>query len=209
MELLNADGTTPEMCGNGLRCLVKYAVEEMGLRANPLDVDTVAGLRRCSYTLDEEGVVSTVRVEMGPTIVEPSKVDEYEGWAVDVGNPHFVLLDDPAAADRRRAERVGAQLTSHERFPEGANIEFVDVIDATHLRVVVYERGCGLTQACGTGATAAVAAAVHSGRCEADSDIRVSLPGGDLSIRISASSAQSWMEGPASEVYRGTMSSAP
>jgi diaminopimelate epimerase len=205
MELLNADGSTPEMCGNGIRCLVKYAVEELGWVDSPLDVATVAGLRRCTYTLDDLGKVASVRVGMGRAQVEPRSVDGHDGWYVDVGNPHFVLFREETLAPEV-ARSLGAALSSHEAFPEGCNIEFVRTLAPDHLEVTVYERGCGLTKACGTGATAVVAAAVQSQRAKANEDIRVSLPGGDLEIRVSQDGQETWMEGPATEVYRGQLS---
>jgi diaminopimelate epimerase len=205
MELLNADGSTPEMCGNGIRCLVKYAVEELGTTENPLNIATIAGLRRCTYARDGGGRVNSVRVEMGPAEVERRTVDGHEGWFVDVGNPHFVLFGDQAVSlDEARA--LGKALSSHEAFPEGCNIEFVHSAGPDHLEVTVYERGCGLTKACGTGATAVVAAAIHSRLAKANTDIKVSLPGGDLKIRASQDTQETWMEGPAQEVYRGQLS---
>jgi len=205
MELLNADGSAPEMCGNGIRCLVKYAVEEAGHRSNPLWVDTLAGPKSCAYSLDAEGKVSTVRVAMGQTAARPMEVQGRQGWVVDVGNPHFVLFGDPGARDRGRAQTLGSDLSSDSSFPEGANIEMVHAVDRRTFEVIVYERGCGLTQACGTGATAVVAAAVAAGLADPDTDVRVQLPGGALTIRVSADGSESSMEGPAVEVYRGSI----
>ena len=90
-------------------------------------------------------------------------------------------------------------------WPNGANVEFVEVVAPTHLRVTVWERGCGLTMACGTGATASAAAAVKLGHCPADAPIVTTLPGGDLTIRVASDFHQAWMEGPAVEVYRGQL----
>ena len=205
MELLNADGSTPEMCGNGIRCLVKYAVEEMGTTEQPLRIWTGAGLRACTYARDARGVVTSVRVEMGPARVSELEVEGIGGYRVDLGNPHFVIFE-PGEVSRERAATLGAALTSHPTFPEGANIEFVAHLQDDLFDVIVYERGCGLTRACGTGATAIVAAAVQSGRAAAREPVGVRLPGGVLTIEVTADLGQTWMSGPAVEVYRGRLS---
>jgi diaminopimelate epimerase len=209
MELLNADGSTPEMCGNGIRCLVKYAVEEMGLERQPLRISTGAGVRACTYSRGADGVVTSVRVEMGPATVTELEVEGISGYKVDLGNPHFVIFE-PGAVSGERATydyaRVGAHLSNHPTFPEGANIEFVGQPEGDLFDVVVYERGCGLTRACGTGATAVIAAAVHTGRAAADEPMRVRLPGGVLAIEVTADLSQTWMTGPTVEVYRGSLS---
>ncbi|MBD89241.1 MAG: diaminopimelate epimerase [Deltaproteobacteria bacterium] len=204
MELLNADGTTPEMCGNGIRCLVKYLVEELSYAQNPLRIWTGAGLRSCTYETDEDGRVHSVRVEMGPAVVEERTVEGISGYAVDLGNPHFVIFEQ-GELSHERAATVGAALTVHPAFPDGANIEFVSRTDDGSFDVIVYERGCGLTQACGTGATAVVAAAIACERGAAHEPIAVRLPGGTLTIEVAPDLSQTWMTGPATEVYRGRL----
>ncbi len=220
MELMNSDGSVPEMCGNGLRCLVKYAVEELGLADNPLSVETGAGVLSCRWQRDEAGHVAHVEVAMGTPTFERSAVPmtgSGESVAIEIpvgdraltatgvgtGNPHMVIFGDSSV---ETARALGPALTTHPMWPEGTNVEFTSIESATHLRVTVWERGCGLTRACGTGATAAAAAAVRLGHCPSDTPIRVSLPGGDLSIRIAADLSQAWMQGPATEVYRGRTS---
>jgi diaminopimelate epimerase len=120
------------------------------------------------------------------------------------------VIFEPGAVSQDSATydyaRVGAHLSNHPTFPEGANIEFVGQPEGDLFDVIVYERGCGLTRACGTGATAVIAAAVHSGRASAGDLIRVRLPGGVLVIEIAADLSQTWMTGPAVEVYRGSLS---
>lgn len=231
MELINSDGSIPEMCGNGLRCFVKYVVEELGMTANPLPVETVGGVRRCFYTLRADGSVESVRVDMGkPTFlasevpvelngsaetedgdeeVEALRVpvsahgEEFVATGVNTGNPHMVIFH---SADRAFAEHYGPPLERHASWPHKANVEFVEVLAPDHLRVVVWERGCGLTQACGTGATASVAAACRLGHCAVGTPVRVDLLGGPLTITVEEGFHTAWMEGPAVEAYRASMS---
>jgi diaminopimelate epimerase len=217
MELTNSDGSTPEMCGNGLRCLVAYAVDHLGFDANPLPVETLAGVLDCAWSKDPSGHVDTVRVAMGrPTferaqipvagegdalsleVATPSRT--FVGTGVGTGNPHYVIFGD---ARRETAETFGPAVERHPLFPRGTNVEFAEVLTPDHIRLTVWERGCGLTMACGTGATATVAAAVRLGHVSPDQPIRVSLPGGDLAITVSAALDAATMEGPAREVFRG------
>lgn len=219
MTLINSDGSVPEMCGNGLRCLVKHAVEQLGLSANPLRVETGAGVLLCRWELGDAGRVARVEVEMGPPTFERAQIPmrgegsalnvsielDDEVWSatgVGTGNPHMVIFGD---ASLTTATTWGPRLTQHPLWSRGANVEFVAQRSETHLEVRVWERGCGLTEACGTGATAAAAAAVKLGMAPCDTPIRVTLPGGDLWIRIAADFGQAWMEGPAVEVYRGQL----
>ncbi len=217
MELINSDGSTPEMCGNGIRCLVAYAVDHLGLTANPLPVETLAGVLDCAWSKDGSGRVDTVRVAMGrPTfdraqipiegdgdalaleVRTPSRT--FVGTGVGTGNPHYVIFGD---ARRETAETFGPALERHRLFPRGTNVEFAEIQAPDHILLTVWERGCGLTMACGTGATATVAAAVRHGHVPADQPIRVTLPGGDLTITVSAALDAATMEGPAREVFRG------
>ena len=122
---------------------------------------------------------------------------------VNTGNPHMVIFGD---AERATAATYGPSLTWHPLWPQGANVEFAEVIDQQHVRLSVWERGCGLTQACGTGATATVAAAVQLGMVKADAPVAVDLPGGRLVITVE-DGGTAWMEGPVVEVYRGMLAS--
>jgi diaminopimelate epimerase len=220
MTLINRDGSVPEMCGNGLRCLVKHAVDDLGFTANPLQVETGAGILACAWQRDAQGRVDRVEVAMGPPSFERAQIPMTgEGEALDVlveaeqrswratgvgtGNPHMVIFG-PASTES--AMTWGRVLTEHPMWPQGANVEFTELLSRTHLKVTVWERGCGLTQACGTGATAAAAAAVRLGHCPSDTPISVSLPGGDLTIRVASDFHDAWMNGPAVEVYRGQLS---
>ena len=159
-------------------------------------------------TLDFEDRVARAVVTAGRQLILPAEaeleVEGVSGFRVDVGNPHFVIFE-PGPVSMERAAKLGAELAGNPVFPEGANIEFVDASHGDRFEVIVYERGCGLTQACGTGATAVVAAAVRCGRAQADVPKRVELPGGSLRIEVKADLSQTWMTGPALEVFRGRL----
>ena len=219
MRLVNSDGSTPEMCGNGIRCFVKYAVDVLGRRENPLRVATPGGVKACSWRRGGDGTVATVRVDMGAPSFDRARVPmRGDGEAIDVavacddrvfvatgvntGNPHMVIF---GSAERDLARAWGPRLTDHPLWPDGANVEFAVALGRDHLRVSVWERGCGLTEACGTGATATAAAAVRHGLCDFGAPIIVSLPGGDLVITVEPDFRTAWMEGPAVEVYRGVL----
>lgn len=220
MRLVNSDGSIPEMCGNGIRCFVKYAVDELGRTDNPLRVATPGGVKACRWFSGPDGRVARVEVDMGAPSFERRRVPmQGDGDALDVevsteeraftatgvntGNPHMVIF---GSSERDLARTFGPTLTAHPLWPEGANVEFTQVIAADHLRVAVWERGCGLTEACGTGATAAAAAAVRHGLARPETPITVSLPGGDLVITVAADFSTARMTGPATEVYRGVLS---
>ncbi len=237
MELVNSDGSLPEMCGNGIRCLVKFAVDEAGQSAPPLSsraretgtlrVETPGGMRACSWTLGPDGRVASVRVAMGPArfgypvvpllpahspdapasdsgpIALEAGDRHFVGTPVNTGNPHFVTFGAWGDDRRRVALACGPTLERHAAFPARANIEFAELGRDGAIDVTVWERGCGLTWACGTGATATAAAAVHAGLAPFDRPIRVTLPGGELTITIEKDFVQTWMEGPATEVFRG------
>ncbi|GMV41004.1 MAG: diaminopimelate epimerase [Myxococcales bacterium] len=219
MRIVNPDGTEPEMCGNGLRCFVKYAVDRLEVWSNPLRVQTGAGLRVCDWTRGADGLVDMVSVSMGPPMMDRALVPMTgdgpstgvtlplsEGGAplvadgVSMGNPHAVLF---GSADPDRAASLGPQIQALPLFPEGVNVGFAEVVGPRHLRLVVYERGCGLTLACGTGACAAVAAATRRGQLTAGDDVRVDLPGGSLAIRLAPDWSDVRMTGPATLVCDG------
>ena len=221
MRIFNADGSEAEMCGNGIRCLAKYLYERLGMRKEGLFIETLAGVKALSLSV-EEGSVREVEVDMGlpefaamglPTPDDPSRPGEVnirlangeDLWAfcLSMGNPHCVLFV-PTAADAP-VSRLGLLLESHELFPNRTNVEFVQVENGHRMIVRVWERGVGETQACGTGACAAAVAAIHGSRCK--SPIEVYLPGGVLNIRIDEG-GHVLMAGPAAEVFSGELSSA-
>lgn len=211
MVVHNADGSTAEMCGNGLRCVVKHLAEGSAERPVSLTVATGAGPLRCELEW-KGGAVDRVTVAMGPARLEaPSlpaggpfvgeRVDGLLATAISMGNPHLVLLDTPPA----EAARLGAALERHRLYPERTNVEFVKARALGGLEVTVWERGVGLTLACGTGACAAVAALALAGRCPWDAWVPVQLPGGLLQIKVARGLSQVWLRGPAALVYQGRL----
>jgi diaminopimelate epimerase len=220
MVVHNADGSIAEMCGNGLRCAVKYLVDHSGERPGRIDVETGAGVLACFPGYGPDGVAE-VDISMGPArLVAPNLPSGatghpfleapipghagLRGSAVSMGNPHLVLLDRPLD----EAERLGPILEVHPSFPDRTNVEFVRV-DPDGLTVVVWERGCGLTQSCGTGACASAAAAVLAKRLPADAWLRVTLPGGDLQIRVPSDLSDIRLRGPVTAVFEGVVGPLP
>ncbi|WP_342375022.1 diaminopimelate epimerase [Myxococcus stipitatus] len=216
MVVHNADGSIAEMCGNGLRCAVKYLVDHSAEHPGRLDVETGAGVLTCVPGYGDGGVV-VVDISMGPArLVAPNLPSgatgrpfldsQLQGYpdlrasAVSMGNPHLVLLDRPL----EDAAKLGPELERHPAFKDRTNVEFVRV-EPDGLTVVVWERGCGLTQACGTGACASAVAAVLAGRLPADTWLRVTLPGGDLAIRVPADLSDIRLRGPVAFVFEGVV----
>lgn len=195
MGYWNADGSAAEMCGNGLRCVALYAVGHGMVDGPEVTVHTPVGPRRATVG---EG---TIRAQLGPVSVgaEPVELIGYRLDRVDVGNPHAVAF----VADTQ-AVPVGAAgplVEGDPSFPERTNVEFATIVARDQIDLRVWERGVGETLACGTGAAATVAAAVQQGLTE--SRVTVMLPGGPLLVEIIGDEA--WIEGPAREVYTGTM----
>ncbi len=216
MRIFNADGSEAEMCGNGIRCLAKFLYERLGLRREEMCIDTAAGSRRLSLSI-EEGNVVKVEVDMGlprtdasslPPPDDPSRPGEVtialdggeslQAFCLSMGNPHCVIFTHEVA--EAPLARLGPLIAEHELFPSRTNVEFAQVIDAHRLALRVWERGVGETMACGTGACAAAAAAVHAGRC--DGRVEVRLPGGVLDIRVDEG-GRIFMAAAAVEVFRG------
>jgi diaminopimelate epimerase len=199
MRIRNADGSEPEMCGNGIRCVARY-LHERGRRAELIRIETAAGVLDCAIAPD-----LTVAVEMGRPVVpwsDPALALGDRRFAVThvtLGNPHAVTFVDGGEDLRALAERYGPLLERHERFPQRTNAEFARVAGDA-LDLCVWERGCGITLACGTGASATAAAAVATGRLPAGREIEVRLPGGALFIRVAPDLAGVRMRGPAVEV---------
>ncbi len=229
MQVVNADGSIAEMCGNGLRCFVKYLLDRYLPDRVELAVATGAGQLACRAWRGADGRVDSVAVRMTPPSYDPATVPlsspgpwldtaiEVAGHtvrltALSTGNPHAVTFD--ALTPAERAE-LGPILGGHPLFPNQANVEFVQILPSeaaspAHplgracLQVDVYERGCGWTQACGTGATAAAIVAVRLGHAPVGREVAVRLPGGWLGITV-ADDGVGTMRGPAVEVFEGTV----
>lgn len=211
MVVHNADGSVAEMCGNGLRCVVKYLAESDPTKPSVLRVATGAGILESEIDWGAQGV-ERVTVAMGPARLEAESlpdrgpfvrkaIEGLVGTAVSMGNPHLVLLDVPPA----QAGRVGPLLELHPLFPQRTNVEFVEPRAEGGLKVTVWERGVGLTLACGTGACAAVVAAALDGRSPFDQWVPVQLPGGVLEIKVSENLSQVWLRGAVRFVFKGEL----
>ena len=196
MRIFNADGSEAMMCGNGIRCVGKYVYDKGYTTKTTLTIETLSGIRTLQLDV-QEGLVQQATVDMGDVKVEQEITlsvleQEVRCVPVSVGNPHCIVFCEDA--DEAPLTTIGAALERHDFFPQGVNVEFVQILDRHHIRMRVWERGSGITMACGTGACASAAAAVKAGFC--DSPLVVKLDGGDLNIEIlSDSSAR--MTGPA------------
>ncbi|MET0389360.1 MAG: diaminopimelate epimerase [Polyangiales bacterium] len=219
MRVINADGSRPEMCGNGLRCAALHWVRRgHAIAGEEFLVETEAGPHRCR--VHSPGGSSTVEVSMRAPSLEaaeipvipregehelldqPFEVDETRVRlsCVSMGNPHGVTFDDLGPAARNK---LGPLLEKHTRFPRGANIGFARVVAAQSIELAVWERGVGFTEACGTGACACAVAAVETGRVERNQPIEVRLPGGPLHVRVGERGERIAMTGPARHVFDG------
>ena len=201
MQVRNADGSIPEMCGNGVRCVALHLARGRGLRRGTVNIETDAGPRACA--VDDTGRVARVTVDMGPVRVMGERSIEVEGRAVslieaDAGNPHAVLFGAFTAAD---AAHLGQRVAAHAAFPGGTNVEFARVAGGG-VDLVVWERGVGLTLACGTGACAAAAVACAQGLLPRGAAVPVRLPGGVLDVTIDHA-GRAIMTGPARHVFSG------
>ena len=202
MRMFNADGSEGEMCGNGIRCLGKYVYDRGLTRKQKLTIETGGGLRTLEL-LTEDGLVKAVRVNMGRpqvgAVMELTAAGRlWQVTPVSVGNPHAVVFADrPEELD---LERLGPCFEGHPAFPGGVNTEFVRCAAPDRLVMRVWERGSGETLACGTGACAALAAAVVQGRCGRRA--AVERRGGVLALEWPAG-AEMTMTGPANTVFEG------
>jgi diaminopimelate epimerase len=214
-RIFNADGSEVEQCGNGARCFARFVLDQGLTDRTEIPVGTAAGAIRLFVEPDGQ-----IRVDMGVPILEPARIPfladeealsyELEVYgetltigAVSMGNPHAVLLVEDT--DTAPVARLGPLIESHPRFPRRVNVGFMQVLAPDHIRLRVYERGAGETQACGTGACAAVVSSRRQGRLAPR--VRVSLPGGDLVIEWTGSEQPVSMIGPAQRVFEGEIDS--
>lgn len=195
MDMYNADGSRGRMCGNAIRCVGKYVFERGHTQKTTLTIETLSGVKTLNLNV-RDGKVRSVSVDMGAPVFEASRIPvisdsteaieepirvgeiEYKMTCVSMGNPHAVIFTENI--DSLDLTRIGPLFEKHPRFPDRINTEFIEVTDHKNLRMRVWERGAGETLACGTGACAALAAAVRTGRC--DRGAVVHLRGGDLRI---------------------------
>ena len=212
MRMFNADGSEAEMCGNGVRCVCKYAFDHdmtPGIREqNPMLVETGNGVLSLAYELDDAGKVESVTVDMGEPVltltdvpVDESKLDPRNEQAIHVsmGNPHAVFFVKPGEALARPEQ--GRELEYHPAYPNRMNVHFVEVNQPDEVTVYHWERGSGATLACGTGACAVCVAGVLADQTQRK--ITAHLPGGDLVLEWRESDGHVLMTGPAAEVFTG------
>ena len=224
MSMFNADGSEAEMCGNGIRCFVKYAVDRgiVSDSSTSVSVETLAGIRRVA-PIAENGEVVAARVSMGNPILTPTDVPvklesagEYGSGPllgypfqmdghdlplsfVSMGNPHAVTFIDTPVAEFP-LHTVGPKMEHHSIFPNRVNFEIVNVDSLDHLTARVWERGSGETMACGTGACGIAVASILGGYT--GNAVDITLPGGTLTVNWDGE-GEVFLEGPAQEVFNG------
>ena len=231
MRMFNADGSEGRMCGNGIRCVAKYVYDNIAAK-DQLTIETLSGVKQikcrmqnaeCKIKDDNNSSLlipnsSLFTVDMGAAEWCPAKIPvkvkaervvdyaavfgrkEYRITCVSMGNPHCVVFEDNI--DLLDLPDIGPKFENNKIFPERVNTEFVEIIDGKTLKMRVWERGSGETLACGTGACAAVAAAVINGVCKAGDDVRVILKGGELIVNYT--DGRVLMTGDAVKVFEGT-----
>lgn len=216
MEMYNADGTRAEMCGNGIRCVAKYVYDKGLTDRKQISIASFGKVKYVDLYV-EDGLVNSVKVNMGAPILEAEKVPvksamtqsvdepitvngkEYRMTCVSMGNPHaIVFMKDIANLD---IASIGPLFENHEVFPNRTNTEFVEVIDRTHVNMRVWERGTGETLACGTGCCATVVASVLNGLTE--DKVTVHVLGGEIEIQWDREENLIYMTGPAETVFEG------
>lgn len=236
MRMFNADGSESEMCGNGVRCVAKFAIDRGLSRSKPLRVQTGRGVLSIDWRLGDDGRVVSATVSMGEPILASARIpavipgidpgapvvdfmlpaaflESVDGaWRsecgldarltlVSVGNPHAILY--VKRVDAVPLERIGPFIEHHLWFPQRINVHVVEVISPREVRMRTWERGAGLTMACGTGASAVCVAGVLTSR--SGPEITVHLPGGDLEIAWPGAGKSVRMTGPAVEVFNGEL----
>lgn len=219
MIMFNADGSEGAMCGNGVRCVAKYAYDHGIATKEEMSVETKSGIKHLKLTI-EDGKAVYIEVNMGQAILEPKQIPvkdegadfiarkiqadgkEYEVTCVSMGNPHCVIFTE--GIDELDLEKIGPYFENHELFPDRINTEFVEVIDNHTLKMRVWERGSGETISCGTGTCATAVAAVLNGHCPKGEEIEVQIRGGSL-YDTYLENGEVLMKGPATEVFQGVI----
>lgn len=211
-RIFNSDGSEPQMCGNGIRCFARYVHDRGIISKNVFSVCTLAG-----EIVPEVLADGRVRVDMGEPVLKPAEIpvvvsdvdtvvnypieagEKLNFTAVSMGNPHCIIFTDSDSAEM--AKKLGPVIEKHSFFPEKTNVEMVNVISRGKIRVDVWERGCGITLACGTGACASVVASVLNGFT--DRNVEVELPGGNLFIEWQEDTNRLFMTGASEFVFDG------
>ena len=216
MRIFNADGSEARMCGNGARCVGKYLHDKGLTDKTEIRLETLSGIKILKLHLGQDGTVDTVTVNMGQGL--PLKVNHGSGTlvgeklnvgegptvcsAIDMGNPHLVMFVKDA--EKAHVAEVGPFMEHNAMFPDRANIEFAQVLDRGHIRMRVWERGSGITFACGTGACATAVASAMQGYTDADG-CDVIMDGGTLTVQWNPETKEVLMTGAAEFVFDGTV----
>ncbi|MCM3718765.1 diaminopimelate epimerase [Fictibacillus phosphorivorans] len=220
MRVFNNDGSEAKNCGNGLRCVAKYAYENGIVKEEEFQIETLGGLVRAKLVMDADHQVTQVTINMGNPILDPEQVPvkgfsnkdsvinepvSFKGrdlnmTAVSMGNPHAVFFVDNI--EETPLHSLGPVIEKDSMFPDWVNAEFVEMISDQEMHFRVWERGSGITQACGTGACAAAVAAILNKKAEKNTDITVHLAGGDLIINWQ-DNGDVLMTGPAEVICTG------
>ena len=218
MRIFNADGTEAMMCGNGSRCVGKYVYDHHLTDKTEIDLDTLSGIKHITLHPDTQGEIHNATVDMGePMLSNLTQVNTpsgdltgvnihvadqtFQATYVCMGNPHVVIFVDDIS--RIPVETYGPEIEFSPLFPQRANIEFVQVLPDSTLRMRVWERGSGITQACGTGACATAVAAFTTGRAPRTSTVR--MDGGELHIHLRENDNHVLMTGPAETSFEGEL----
>lgn len=217
MRMFNSDGSEGKMCGNAIRCVAKYLYDEGMIHKSSMQIETLSGIKELSLLITDDAI-SCVMVNMGKAELAPESVPvrlpgrkivaypievdgkEYVITCISMGNPHAVVFAENV--DVLDLGHIGPLFENHALFPDRVNTEFVEIIGKNALKMRVWERGSGETLACGTGACAAAAAAILNGYCEKNTDIKVQLAGGELTIKCTSDSI--YLTGGCKKVFEGT-----
>ena len=221
MQMYNQDGSQAQMCGNGIRCVGKYVYDKGLTNKSSIMVETLAGLKKLDLDI-RNNKVESVTVNMGEPILKESLIPciadividnkeysiphvrlqvidkEFDFTCVSMGNPHAIAIVDDV--DNFDVEKYGKIVECDKHFPQKTNVEFIEIIDKSTIKMRVWERGSGETLACGTGASATAVACVLNGLVDSEIDIKIKLLGGDLSIKWDR---YVYMTGPARIVFEG------
>lgn len=214
MRIFNSDGSEAEMCGNGIRGFVKYLYDRNIISNKVVDIETMAGIKKVEITKIENGKAKMLKVNMGKPILEAKDIPvkgkgqiinqelELKNKRVNItcvsmGNPHCIVFVDSFSFP---LEKTGSEIENHKIFPNRTNVEFIQIVNDTEINMQVWERGSGVTLACGTGACAAVVASILNNKTKRI--VQVHLQGGDLQIEW-ANDNNVYMEGSSEEVFDG------
>jgi len=218
MQMLNADGSEAEMCGNAARCIGKYVYEKGLTDKTSLTLETLSGIKKLELFLGDDKLIESVTVDMGEPVLELSQIPvvydnpelmnemihfspsvQYRITCVSMGNPHAVIFTKNIS--KLNLPKIGSLIENAPMFPKRTNVEFIEKLATDRLKMRVWERGSGETLACGTGACAAVVAGILNGFC--DRKTTVELLGGELVIEWNAFDNHVYLTGSATTVFEG------